>query len=985
MISRLVKIFIGWCLIGCIYSVAPLWSQDARPATPTRWALIVAVDQYANSRYQTDFAVDGGKALAALLTGHFGYQPEAVIELYGETASAENVFNTLERLIRQIRPGDSFFAYFGTATAVNNYGETFLAPYEGVPERSMNMVPLAKMLYWLQSHRAASTLVVFEDCVGEDFPRLLKKTFRGVGALNSIYNRSCMGKGYDPNNRRYFSEAFREVLQQSAERSVDVSFERLNRSLQSRLKFYLETIRTEPEFIFTIQRPAGEENWMQWLSKERNSRDRIYAIGELLKSLQVRQEENPVLRKALGEALIKIATDESDEVSVRVKAIEALGQMNYTDALVALAQLLGQSGENNVRIHLAVIYATEQMKSPETVAFFRQALTHRSATVRKEAIRILALYGDQEAGPDIMAMLARESDEEVLIAALESLPQFGTRSITEVGTIAGLLQHPNPRVRSSAMGTLADLRAGAAAGAVIAALQRDPETDVRGRAAYALSKLVQPETREEIVSALREALKNDAAPPVKVGAIFSLGEIGATDAEKDLRRALSRSEDTDVRKAAIEALGKLRSERAVEDLIALLRDPAWTIRRESAQALGEIGDTRAVEPLLAASKDSDYYVRQAASAALDKIWGQAKQAPIPVEDEFAALRKSLADPSPVVRTKAVQQLAAYGQADVVPDLLEMLDDPDYKVREAVINALKNFRDENTMSLVIHALQDRNFLKRQGAVKILGSQGELTYLEYLLPLAGDPNSAVRAELAQILGNFTTDEVLSPLINALNDADAAVRTGAAQALARQVFRLKYQGREDRANEILEKAFPIIEANFNEDHPWRRWYNVLTLRSPARPWQVDFTLRGNSGAATIFDAPQTVTVNVNNAAGENLYYVLLNLSTNGKIHLVNDPATLLQARAKLGAAVEVYLPAGASYAYDAFKVIACSEPVEPYELANALDPDRQFGKGRFIITSPLVGMIAGYRKFAERVDPHTWETIEKVVVLNERKATD
>ncbi len=981
MVFQWVRIFAGWCCWAGLFSFSWLAAQEARPVPPGRWALIVAVDQYASRRHQTDFAVEGGKALTALLTGHYGYPAERVVELYDAAATTENIFAALEQLSRQIRPGDSFFAYFATATTVNNYDETFLVPYDGVSERSVNMVPLAKILYWLHSHRAASTLVVFEDCIGEDLPRILRKTARGAETLNSIFQGSCIGRGYDPANRRYFSETFREVLQQSAQRSVDVPLARLHRSLQSRLKFNLEVIRTGPEFIFSVQQAPGSGSWVERLSRENAPRDRISAMNEMLKNLQIRQDEDPALRDALGRALLQIATDQSDDISVRVKAIEVLGQINSADALEPLAALLGQGGENQVRIHLAVIYAMEQMNRPETLRFFRQALTHRSPTVRKEAIRILAIHRDPEAGPKIMAMLAREEDEDVLIAALESLPQFGPGSPADVQTVTGLLQHPNSRVRSSAVGALADLKAATASGAVIGVLQRDPEVDVRGRAAYALSKLAQPETQEEIVSALREALRNDDSPAVKVGAIFSLGEIGATDAEKDLRRALSRSENSDVRKAAIEALGKLRSERAVEDLIELLRDPAWTIRRESARALGEIGDPRAVEPLLAAAKDSDYYVRQAASAALDQIWARAKQSPVEEADEFAALRKSLADPSPVVRTKAVQQLATYyRQPAIVPDLLEMLDDPDYNVREAASNALKNFRDENTRALVIQTLQDRNFLKRQGAVKILGSQGEAAHLVHLLPLASDPNSAVRAELAQALGNFSGDEVLAPLAEALNDEDAAVRTRAAQSLAGHILRWKYQGREALAARALEEADPAMQTNFPEEHPWRRWYNVLALRSPSRPWQVDFTLEDPAGPASIFSVPETATLHVTNAVGENLYYVVLNLSTNGKINLVNDPATLLQSRAELRAGVEVFLPPGTPDAYDLFKVIACRQPVDPFELSKALDADRQLGKNRFVITSPLVGMMAGYGSFADRVAPEDWETTEKVVLLQE-----
>ena len=54
------------------------------------------------------------------------------------------------------------------------------------------------------------------------------------------------------------------------------------------------------------------------------------------------------------------------------------------------------------------------------------------------------------------------------------------------------------------------------------------------------------------------------------------------------------------------------------------------IRRAAAEALGQIGDARAVQPLLAALRDNDSDVREAAAKALDKLgWS-------PAQDESAA-------------------------------------------------------------------------------------------------------------------------------------------------------------------------------------------------------------------------------------------------------------------------------------------------------------------------------------------------------------
>ena len=80
-------------------------------------------------------------------------------------------------------------------------------------------------------------------------------------------------------------------------------------------------------------------------------------------------------------------------------------------------------------------------------------------------------------------------------------------------------------------------------------------------------------------------------------------------------------EDTDTQCEAVEALGEIGDERAVEPLIQALKDEDKAIRYWAAKALGEIGDERAVDSLTQALQDEDEYVREAAEEALEKIRG----------------------------------------------------------------------------------------------------------------------------------------------------------------------------------------------------------------------------------------------------------------------------------------------------------------------------------------------------------------------------
>ena len=67
-----------------------------------------------------------------------------------------------------------------------------------------------------------------------------------------------------------------------------------------------------------------------------------------------------------------------------------------------------------------------------------------------------------------------------------------------------------------------------------------------------------------------------------------------------------------MRKGAAKALGQIGDVRAVEPLIAALKDNNEDVREDVAKALGQIGDVVAGEPLCAALKDNEEKVRRAA-------------------------------------------------------------------------------------------------------------------------------------------------------------------------------------------------------------------------------------------------------------------------------------------------------------------------------------------------------------------------------------
>jgi len=264
-----------------------------------------------------------------------------------------------------------------------------------------------------------------------------------------------------------------------------------------------------------------------------------------------------------------------------------------------------------------------------------------------------------------------------------------------------MLKNENPNIRYIAIENLGKARTLHTIEPLIAALM-DKEVDIRGAAAYALGELGDPRAIEPLIVALkdknvyvhesvaralgkmrdRRAIKPlvSASGSVALGAseiepliaalgykdsdaqymaIQSLREVGAP-AVKPLIEALG---DQKVRSGAAKALGEIKDARAIDPLIAVLRD-----EDNAAEALGKIG-APAVEPLIVALRDEDWYVRENAAKAL----GETKDA-----RAVKPLIEALGDQN--VRSNAAKALGKIKDVRAIAPLIAALEDEEQYFR-----------------------------------------------------------------------------------------------------------------------------------------------------------------------------------------------------------------------------------------------------------------------------------------------------------------
>lgn len=146
-------------------------------------------------------------------------------------------------------------------------------------------------------------------------------------------------------------------------------------------------------------------------------------------------------------------------------------------------------------------------------------------------------------------------------------------------------------------------------------LETDPDYGIRADAAGALGYLKDIRAFEPLVRAFYE----DTEWLVRFSAAVSLGNIGDIRAKQVLLEALH-SNETALQQAAISALGEVKAEDCIEEILVFVQSEDWLIRQRVAESLGNFpGNQKAISALNFLAKDSHPQVCQAANYSLQKI------------------------------------------------------------------------------------------------------------------------------------------------------------------------------------------------------------------------------------------------------------------------------------------------------------------------------------------------------------------------------
>jgi len=289
---------------------------------------------------------------------------------------------------------------------------------------------------------------------------------------------------------------------------------------------------------------------------------------------------------------------------------------------------------------------------------------------------------------------------------------------------------------------------------------------------------------------------NDPESQVRKAVIESLAKLKDSRTIEPLLQRLSDS-DEDVRDAAAKALGNFGTPKILDIFISQLDNPDWRVRKGAVKGLGVLKTSKSLEALFKKINDPDSEVRKAVVTTLGKLGNIKSQIPLirRLKDSHAEVREAsakalgeLGSPASVddlllclhdkvwkVRKEAAIALGKLGNEKALEPLLEIIDDPDADVRQAVAEALGNLHTPRVMKVLLDRLQEPEWWKKETAVIALGKSGDPKVLEPLLEGLDDPDWRIRAATAtglKLLGirNTRIEEIL---IERLQDPHEEVR--------------------------------------------------------------------------------------------------------------------------------------------------------------------------------------------------------------------
>ncbi len=278
---------------------------------------------------------------------------------------------------------------------------------------------------------------------------------------------------------------------------------------------------------------------------------------------------------------------ENDDLLERVNEQITLETFNSTDQNI-LKQLVLGLGDQRGLVRLRFAETLGEIGEAATPFLVEALANHSNVVVRRAAAKTLTIISDPSAVPNLLHAFLNDEDTVVRSSAAGALAKTGEVAVPALLEIIASNEHPE---------------------------------DIKGHAAWALA-FIGSEAAEHLYKAL-----NAASLDVRCAVIGALGHVAQEQSdEKSCNLLVSALTDPEalIRTEAAAAFGQVNYPPAVPHLILAIQDTDLDVRKAAINSLGKIGDSTALEALQAALNDQQEVVRILAKLAIAQIERQSE-------------------------------------------------------------------------------------------------------------------------------------------------------------------------------------------------------------------------------------------------------------------------------------------------------------------------------------------------------------------------
>lgn len=280
--------------------------------------------------------------------------------------------------------------------------------------------------------------------------------------------------------------------------------------------------------------------------------------------LQAAHDRTDALIAMVTEQITTLQFDSSDRALLKRMVDEGLGD---TRGVVRLrfASTLGEIGD------------------AATPVLIDALAHHPNEVVRRAAGKTLTLIGDPTAVPTLLHAFLHDADQVVRSSAVGALARSGEIAVPELLKILESAD-ADETIKGHAAWALAFI--GAEAAEYLTPALKSESIDVRCAVLGAIVKVVQEQPNDKLAQVLIESL-TDPAAVMRSEAASGLAQVNYPPAIPHLILA-SRDTSVDVRKATVNALGKIGDASAISPLKAAMNDPENVVQVLAKVALGQL-------------------------------------------------------------------------------------------------------------------------------------------------------------------------------------------------------------------------------------------------------------------------------------------------------------------------------------------------------------------------------------------------------------